>query len=193
MCNQKREEEKQKKSDLEMQLRNGKVLKVRLPQEEDALSLINHSKKVETETNFYGRAPDEFSFTLEQGVGFIKNLSGNDNMCFLVGVVDDEIIANVSVGKVRNNRRLLHRATLGITIQKKYWSNGIGKLLMSKAIEWCKDNCVEQLELDVVSINDRAVELYKKFGFEVHGTRKNALKYSDGTYADEYSMILFID
>lgn len=35
--------------------------------------------------------------------------------------------------------------------------------------------------------------MYKSFGFEIYGTKKHALKYSDGTYADEYSMVPFLN
>jgi hypothetical protein len=34
--------------------------------------------------------------------------------------------------------------------------------------------------------------MYKKFGFQIQGIKKHALKYGDGTYADEFHMILFL-
>lgn len=45
------------------------------------------------------------------------------------------------------------------------------------------------VELDVVKNNERALKMYQSFGFEIAGTRENALRYSDGSYADEYLMI----
>ena len=48
---------------------------------------------------------------------------------------------------------------------------------------------VTQMELDVVKNNEKALEMYQRFGFEIIGTRKNALRYQDGTYADEYLMV----
>ncbi len=63
---------------------------------------------------------------------------------------------------------------------------------MQGAIDWCRMKGVEQLELDVVTGNDRALAMYKSFGFEVCGLKKCALKYEDGTYADEHYMILFL-
>ncbi len=47
----------------------------------------------------------------------------------------------------------------------------------------------EQLELAVISGNTRAMSLYEKFGFELVGTIPNAIKYKDGTYADEHRMV----
>lgn len=63
---------------------------------------------------------------------------------------------------------------------------------MTESIKWCKDNHLEQLELGVVSENEAALSLYKSLGFEIFGTKKNSLKYDDGSYADEYIMIKFL-
>ena len=48
----------------------------------------------------------------------------------------------------------------------------------------------EQLELEVVSSNERGIALYKKLGFEAYGLRKKSFKYRDGHYEDEYLMSL---
>lgn len=64
---------------------------------------------------------------------------------------------------------------------------------MKACIEWCKNQEIEQIELDVVVENERAQKLYEKFGFEVCGRKKNALKYGDGSYADEYMMVLMLE
>ena len=47
----------------------------------------------------------------------------------------------------------------------------------------------EQIELEVVEGNERALHLYKKLGFEVYGTFPKNMKYKDGTYADAYWMM----
>ena len=46
----------------------------------------------------------------------------------------------------------------------------------------------EQIELGVYSDNVKAQSLYKKHGFEVWGSVKNAYKLKDGTYRDEIMM-----
>ena len=60
---------------------------------------------------------------------------------------------------------------------------------MEECIKWCRKMGVTQIELDVVKNNERALKMYKGFGFEIIGTKENALRYQDGTYADEYLMI----
>ena len=50
----------------------------------------------------------------------------------------------------------------------------------------------EQVELCVVSKNDRAIKKYESFGFEKFGIMPRAIKYEDGTYMDMLSMVRFL-
>ena len=76
----------------------------------------------------------------------------------------------------------------GISIKKKYWNNGIGNALVKEVINQAKEIGYEQIELGVFSDNEKAIALYKKLGFEVWGSVKNAFKLKDGTYHDEIIM-----
>lgn len=187
------EHHQEKKDFKSFTLKDGRTLVVRKPMVSDAEALIEQMKLVDSETKFLAREPDEFNLTVEQEVGFIKSSLENEDISFSIGLVDNTIVGNCSVGLIMNKRRFLHRAALGIAIRKDYWGNGIGKIMMKECIEWCKSKGVEQLELDVVADNERGLGLYKSLGFEVFGTKKHALKYDDGTYADEYYMILFLN
>ena len=66
---------------------------------------------------------------------------------------------------------------------------GIGGKMMEECLKWCKDKNVTQVELDVVKNNERALKMYQSFGFEIVGTIPNALRYTDGTCVDEYTMV----
>lgn len=145
------------------------------------------------ETKFLAREPEEFSFTLEQEKAFIRARANDINCCFLVAELDGEIVGSCNVGRVSMQKRFLHRAATGLLLKKDYWNRGIGTNMMRQCISWCRENGIEQLELDVVTQNTRAIAMYKKFGFEIHGTKKHALKYADGTYADEHIMCLFLN
>jgi RimJ/RimL family protein N-acetyltransferase len=174
-------------------LKDDQKLIIRNAQEDDAQGLINLLQIVDSETKFLAREPGEFNLTLEQEREFIRGIMHDDNNQLLIGEIDGKIIANCSVGRVSSNKRYCHRAAMGISVRKKYWNNGIGKILMNECIKWCKEKGVEQLELEVVTQNIRAISMYEDFGFEKYGTKKNTLKYGDGTYADEHYMILFIE
>lgn len=177
----------------EYELKDGQKLIVRTPEIGDEEGLINLMQAVDGETKFLAREPGEFNFTQEQERKFISNIINSENSLFLVAELNGRIIANCSVGIVSNNKRFLHRASMGITVIKDYWNKGIGKNLMQECIEWCKEKGVEQLELEVVTQNNRAISMYQYFGFDIYGTKKHALKYADGSYADEYFMCLFLN
>lgn len=177
----------------EYELKNGQKLVVRNPELGDEQGLVNQMKIVDSETKFLAREPGEFNFTLEQEREFIKNSINDENHLFLIGETDGKIIANCSVGVISRNKRYLHRAAMGIAVCKDYWSKGIGKRMMQECIKWCDEKGVEQLELEVVTQNNRAVSMYENLGFQIYGTKKHALKYGDGTYGDEYYMILFLN
>lgn len=173
-------------------LNNKEVLLVRSPKLDDAKALVDHMKAVDQETEFLAREAGEFSFTVDQERNFIENALNDPNLFFFVAEIEGKIVANCSVGYVMRFNKYKHRAAMGLAIRQNHWRKGIGKILMSECIEWCRSKGIEQLELDVVTENERGIGLYKSMGFEVFGTKKNALKYSDGRYADEYFMILFL-
>lgn len=173
-------------------LKDGQQLIMRIPKPGDAEGLINQMQTVDRETKFLAREPDEFNLTVDQERQFIENCSNDDNSRFLIGELNGRIIGNCSVGLVQNKKRYLHRAGMGIAVLEDYWNKGIGKIMMQECINWCREKGVEQLELEVVTENNRAVSMYKSLGFEIYGTKPRALKYFDGTYADEYNMVLFL-
>ena len=73
---------------------------------------------------------------------------------------------------------------------KSCWGKGVGTAIMHALIEAAKTTALEQLELDVVSTNERAIRLYARCGFEEYGRRPRMMKYRDGTYADAILMML---
>jgi RimJ/RimL family protein N-acetyltransferase len=177
----------------EYELKDGQKLIVRTPELGDEEGLINLMQAVDSETKFLAREPGEFNFTLEQERKFISNIINDESSFFLIAEINGRIIGNCSVGIVSSNKRFLHRAGMGITVRKDFWNKGIGKNMMKECIKWCEEKGVEQLELEVVTQNDRAISMYQYLGFDIYGTKKHALKYSDGTYADEYFMCLFLN
>lgn len=64
-------------------------------------------------------------------------------------------------------------------VEKSHRGNGIGKALMDKALDvLSNNNQIEKLSLLVVASQEKAIEIYKKHGFEIGGTLKKELKIS---------------
>lgn len=174
---------------MEYLLRNGKKVIIRKPNVEDAKAIINVMTIADTETLFLARNPGEFCTPVEREKQIIENVLADNDSEWFVAEYDNKVIGQCSVGLVRRNARYRHRAECAFVILKDYCNLGIGGKMMEECIKWCREHGVTQLELDVVKNNERALKMYQKFGFEIIGTKEMALKYQDGTYADEYLMV----
>lgn len=170
-------------------LKNGKNVVIRKPNTEDAESIINVMSIADTETLFLARNPGELSTSVKREREIITNILNDNDVEWFVAVYEDKVIGQCSVGLVRKSARYRHRAEVAFVILKEYWNLGIGGKMMEECIKWCKDRGVTQMELDVVKDNEKAIKMYRDFGFEITGTIKKALHYQDGTYADEFIMI----
>lgn len=84
-----------------------------------------------------------------------------------------------------------HKAVLSsVFIEPEFQRQGIANELLRVVIAYCKAQ-VEQILLTVADDNQPAINLYQKFGFQVYGLEKNALK-NDTKYTDELLMKLFL-
>jgi len=171
-------------------LKNGAALVVRKPGADDAGRMIGLMTAVDAQTRFLAREPGEFDYTEEQERELILKRSGDPFSHWVVGTIDGRFVAGCDTRRVRARKRFAHRASLGILVLKDYWRLGIGRILIRDSIRWCREMGFEQLELDVVANNHAALSLYLSEGFEITGRNINALKYRDGSYADEYVMRL---
>ena len=86
--------------------------------------------------------------------------------------------------------KLRHRASLAIALLKDYWGQGIGSKMFETMIKTAEDfGGVTRLFLEVVEGNERALALYRKFGFEIVSHLPDGLRLKDGTYLSEFRMM----
>lgn len=174
---------------MEYNLRNGKTVVIRRPVVSDAEGIISIISTADTETLFLARNPGEFCPTVQRETSIIEEILSDTDCTWFVAEYDGKLVGQCSVGLVRRYQRYRHRAEVAFVVLKEYCDLGIGGKMMEECIHWCREKKIIQMELDVVTTNERAITMYKNFGFKVTGTLPNSLKYQDGTYADEYKMI----
>lgn len=83
-----------------------------------------------------------------------------------------------------------HVGRLGMGILPAFRAHGLGRRLMTAAIERAWQNGIERIELEVFGSNTRAMALYQSLGFVHEGVRRRARKL-DGRYDDDVLMALF--
>lgn len=170
-------------------LKNGKTVTIRKPRMEDAEQIISVIATADTETLFLARNPGEFCCTVEKEREIIEETLQSQTRTWFVAEYDGEIVGQCSVGLIGRLQRFRHRAEVAFVLLDKCCNMGIGGKMMTECLQWCREHNVLQVELDVVTGNDRAFAMYRGFGFEVAGKVPNALRYPDGTFADEYRMV----
>ena len=111
-----------------------------------------------------------------------------DQIYGLVACVQGEIVGHAALNLNPGYPRRKHAASIGMAVHDNWHSRGVGTALMKHLIEiadkWLN---ISRLELSVYIDNEPALQLYKKFDFQIEGThRKYAFR--DGAYVDGYAM-----
>ena len=169
-------------------LKNGKTCVLRSVEPEDAEHMISYMKIMLGETPFLLRSPEEFDYSVEGEAEVLTRRRDDPRALMILAEADGEIVATSDVMPMGTKSRTLHRAILGMSVRKDYWRLGIGSAMMERLIAHARQSGFEQIELEVVGTNRRAIGLYVKYGFQVYGTRPHGIKYPDGSYADDYLM-----
>jgi putative acetyltransferase len=106
----------------------------------------------------------------------------------IVAIRGAELIGYAGLHPVTGSLRTRHAAGLFICVGKASWGRGVGSELMRQLLEWADDWAgILRVELGVYPDNERAIALYRRFGFELEG-RQRAWALRDGDYVDSLMM-----
>ncbi len=176
-------------SSREITLENGRHAVIRSAIPEDAEMLLRYLKATASETPFLLRYPDEICMTVEEERAFIQHMIESTRDLMLIAEIDGEHAGNASFSSCGSMQRTRHRCNVAIALYRKYWGIGLGRAMLKTLTEAAKENGFEQAELQVCTGNTRAIALYQELGFTICGTLPHSMKYRDGSYADEYTMV----
>ena len=121
---------------------------------------------------------------------FIQKNIDQNSVQFVV-LIDNQVVGWCDI--IRSDRTIFqHAGTLGLGIIKEFRGKGIGNALIQAALDKAKNIGLTRIDLTVRSGNEHALRIYKKFGFQVEGVKKNAVRL-EGIYEDVTSMALLLD
>lgn len=163
-----------------------KDLLIREAEETDAEAIIAYLNIVGTESDNLSFGEEGFPLTVEQEAAFIKSMQADKNSFLLLGMINGEIVANLSL-QAMTRQRFAHRGSIGVSVRKKYWNCKIGSDMLKELMRRAKESSLEVLELEVKEDNFYAIKLYEKMGFRKTGTFPRFYKL-DGRYYDAYLM-----
>lgn len=94
-----------------------------------------------------------------------------------------------------SKHRLSHLAYLGgVAIHPNYSGKGFGRKMLKEVINLANQQGYKRLELSVATENLKAIELYKKVGFEAEGIlRKYTYLKREGRFLDELLMSYILE
>lgn len=168
-------------------LKTGERITFRSPVVEDAQACLDYLAAVAGETDFLlMNAEVAKQMTLEGEKAFLKARIDNPNDMHLIGWIDGELVTMFNIER-SPNPRLRHVAEVAIAIRKPYWGKGVGTLAFELMLDWARENGVRTVRLSVFEKNVRAQALYRKMGFGVCGTHRDAFLVN-GEYEDEILM-----
>lgn len=135
-------------------------------------------------TDYLGRSADITTLDGEKKY-FDENLNKNHNF-FIVTLKEDKLIGTVGLERYSPVNRT---ATLGIFIgDKEYRNEGYGteaiRLILDYGFNYLNLN---NIKLDLMSFNERALKCYTKCGFKEYGRRRKC-KFINGKYYDSIEM-----
>lgn len=156
---------------------------------EDAGALLEHISKVGGETDNLSFGAGAFNISAEREAKFIERFAKNKNDIMLVALEGGRVVGNAALESERIPR-YSHRATLSVTVLREFWGRGIGSRLLEMLIDFARDSQIEVISLEVRSDNERAISLYKKFGFILIGRYKKFFKIGDSFYDADLMQLL---
>lgn len=135
-------------------------------------------------TDYLGRSGQLIS--LEGERKYLEENYAAEATFAIVTLDNDKMIGTVSLENINNINRT---ATLGIFIgDKDYRSKGYGTEAIRLILEYgFKYMNLQNIKLDLMAFNERALKCYQKCGFKEYGRRRKC-KFVNGTYYDSISM-----
>ena len=169
-------------------LKDGRTALLRAVCKEDAIPMIAYLKACYEQTPYLMRYPDEFAVTAEQEATYLERQLVSPDVLMLVCEVEGKLAGNCQLA-LNRWRKTRHRGQVAIALLKDYWGLGIGTAMFKEMIDKARQEKLEQLELEVIEGNQRAIGLYHKMGFVCTGEKPNAIRLEDGSSLKELMMV----
>ncbi|WP_318506128.1 GNAT family N-acetyltransferase [Bacillus sp. T3] len=153
---------------------------------DDAERLVNLIKKIESKSQYMLFESGERNISPEQQLKRIEVMKKEGNSTIFVAEENGVLIGYLfAMGGIAKRNR--HSVYLVIGILSEYRGLGVGTKLFKHLEVWAREHSVHRLELSVVTRNEAGLQLYKKMGFDIEGTKRHSL-IIDGEFVDEYYM-----
>ena len=150
-------------------LKDGRTCILRNGRAQDAEAALSNFLLTHHETDYLTSYPDENTTNVEQEGIFLQQKQASPDEIELLAVVNDRVVGTAGIDRIGRREKVRHRAQFGISVEKAFWGQGIGRALTEACVECAKAAGYTQLELEVVADNKAAMALYERVGFVEYG------------------------
>ena len=157
---------------------------VREAEQADAKAIIEYIKDNQDHYRYMISRTAEMNLDIAHEKQMIRLHAERENCVFLVAVQNKKVVGILNfVGGTRARDK--HDGEFGLSVHKDYFGRGIGSKLVENLMRWGEKNIViRRMTLFVMHSNQRAIRLYERYGFQVEGVRKEAVRFEDGRIQD---------
>jgi putative acetyltransferase len=174
----------------EVRLRDGTPILLRPEVEDDVELLWGMYSSLSVESLRFMPSP----FTRQLVEGWIKNLD-YERVLPMVALSEGpprRIVASATLA-FHALEAFRHKAEFGIAVHDDFQGRGLGTALARHMIEIARSRGIVKVTLLVVTVNRRAVDLYRRLGFRIEGRlEREHFNYVTGEYGADYRMALFL-
>ena len=165
-------------------LKDGRECLLRNGTAEDGQAALENFILAHSQTDYLLTYPDEITYTAEEHGDFLQKKTDSENEIEILALVGGKIVGTAGIEQISPKYKLRHRSDFGVSIAQEYWGLGIGRALTRACIECAKEAGYEQLELEVVADNSRAIAIYESEGFVEYGRNPRDFKSRSGGYQE---------
>jgi len=166
------------------------MITIRPAESGDAQSLVDLAGAIGREEGAWLLATEAWRNVAEER-RYLRAVRRHPDAAVFVAEEDATIVGRLSLARDVHPASL-HVADLGLMVAASHRRRGLGKALLSQAVEWAQAVGVRKLELHVFPWNEPAIALYDAFGFEREGVRKGHYV-RDGVQVDAILMAYRLD
>lgn len=142
-------------------------VEIKLATVDDAPAVLRFLRQAATESNAV-LIPHLDQVTDDQERENIELINRFDDCVMMLAMLGSQPIGIVTVMMLSDRPAA---GELGVVVAKKYWRNGIGRLLVEEAEYWFENySSLKDLVLTVFTTNEAAIGLYKSCHFIETGT-----------------------
>jgi RimJ/RimL family protein N-acetyltransferase len=172
-------------------LKDGRTIALRNAIEKDAQPLLESIQIYLNENEGQVWSPHEYHKSEDDFQEWIKEMLSHPLKILIIAEFKGTIIGNIDF-HIGDKLRIKHSGEFGMGIIPNWRNKGLGSLMLLTLLEWVQNHQeIEKINLNVLSNNHRAIELYKKIGFQEEGRRIKAFKFSTSEYVDDILMTRF--